>query len=455
MSLQLSMYWIPLAMLSGLGARYMHRAGAWGLGLAAVVFWVFCAVIMGGLDTESSAIAVALAAGALAVVVFSMPRIERAVFLKAAGASLVDVPLSGDAPDRGAAANTPSRVDDRTEDVGPIDSIVDVPQRFDRWLSHHRDLADPWPDFGEFVRATLLACCGASQIKAYRLLSPDDNTLIPLHATAPKEIDFPPLRSGIRGYVVTSGKSFYQNDRANDSIHELAGLTGSPCAWCFSIQVQGRLSGVIQVGELEESELAARHRLRLLEGTISLCWNALAEACRSRVANETDSVAGVLTPESFLNKAGRELSASYAKNEPVAVVSFNVEGLRRLTDNGDWDVARDAIRRISDIVRERIRGNDCAGFFDGSRFVVMLVSVDGELASLIARKIQSHIKTMISSLGDPGDQLCVRAGLASSGAGQLALDTLISRSVSILTEARQRGLGLLACTDDTEGETAT
>ncbi|MCA9253428.1 MAG: hypothetical protein KDA54_20035, partial [Phycisphaerales bacterium] len=62
MGLQLSMYWIPLAMLSGLGARYLRRPSAWALGLASVGFWVFSAVVMGGLETQASAIAVSLAA---------------------------------------------------------------------------------------------------------------------------------------------------------------------------------------------------------------------------------------------------------------------------------------------------------------------------------------------------------------------------------------------------------
>ena len=447
MGLQLSMYWIPLAMLSGLGARYLRRPSAWALGLASVGFWVFSAVVMGGLETQASAIAVSLAAGALAIVVFSMPRFVRPEMHRTAIAASSQT-------ERGSVADPKSDSATRAEEVGPIESIVAVPRQFDRWLTQHRDLADPWPDFGEFVRATLLACCGASQIKAYRLLSPDDHTLLPLHETAPKENDFPPLRAGIRGYVVTSGKSFYRDDKSNDSIHELAGLIQGACAWCFSVHVQDNLIGVIQVGELANTEIAARHRLRLMEAMVSLCWGSLTEACRSRLADETDSVAGVLTPEAFLTKAGHTMAASYAKNEPVSVVNFNVEGLRRLTDNGRWDIAKDAIRRISEIIRERVRENDCAGFFDGSTFVVLLVSVDAELASLIVRKIQSHIVDTIKSLGDPGNQIDVRCGLASSGAQRPSLDALLSRAASISTEARKLGLAMLACTDEANGVAA-
>ncbi|GJM24945.1 MAG: hypothetical protein DHS20C16_13600 [Phycisphaerae bacterium] len=448
MGLQLSMYWIPLAMLAGLGARYLHRGSAWVLGLATVAFWVFYATLSGGMDTQSWAVAVAIAAGMLAVIVFAVPQNRRSqapqqLALSSQSESRLSTPtdwVASDGHSESVAANESA--------LGPIGSIVAVPREFDQWLSSHRDLADPWPDFGEFVRATLLACCSASQIKAYRLLSSDDTTLLPMHETSPKEHDFPPLRQGIRGYVATSGKSFYKDDQANDSIHELAGLSDESCAWCFSIQEHDRLIGVIQVGELTDSSIATRTRLRLMEGMISLCWGALTEACRSRLAVDMDSVAGVLTPEAFLGTADAALSDSYAKNEPVAIVTFNVEGLRRLNDHGRWEIAKDAIRRISEILRVRIRENDCAGFFDGSRFIVMLVRVEPELASLIVKEIQGHIATMIKSLGDPGDQLNVRCGLAGSGTRQPPLGTLISRASLIVSEARKQGVGLLACADE-------
>jgi GGDEF domain-containing protein len=445
------MYWIPLAMLTGLGARHLQRASAWALGLCAVAFWVFFATLSGGMDSEVWAIAVAIAAGMLAVIVFAVPRTRRlgsrepltpSSRSKSPSATPVDSELFG-GPGVSVGANG--------DEVGPIGSIAAVPRDFDRWLSSHRDLADPWPDFGEFVRATLLACCGASQIKAYRLLSPDDSTLLPMHETSPKEHDFPPLRSGIRGYVATSGKSFYKDNQANDSVHELAGLSDETCAWCFSVQEHDRLIGVIQVGVLADSSIAARHRLQLLEGMVSLCWGALTEACRSRLAVDTDSVAGVLTSEAFLSIAGTALSESYARNEPVAVATFNVEGLRRLTDQGRWEIAQDAIRRISEILRERIREDDRAGFFDGSQFIVMLVRVEPELAGLIVRKIQSHIATMIKSLGNPGDQLNVRCGLAGSGTGQPTLGALVSRASSIASEARSLGVNLLVCTYESSG----
>ncbi len=447
MSLQLPLYWVSLAMLAGLGARHLTRKSAWMLGLAAIAFWVFSAVVFGGMDSQSQSIAVAIAAGGLAMTVFVTPR---------AGVTVSDTSLQQasdeDAiePDNPAAKQQhPSR--ESEEEIGAVGSIASVPRDFDRWLSTHRDLADPWPDFGEFVRSTLLACCGASQIKAYRLLSASESTLLPLHETAPKDHDFPPLRSGIRGYVATSGKNFYEDDEANDSIHELAELGDESCAWCFAVQVNGHPIGVIQVGELSNAGLSGRQRLVLMEGMISLCWIALTEACRSRVADETDSVAGVLTSEAFLNAASRALSTAHTNSEPAAIVCFEVEGLRRLTDSGNWEIAKDAIRRVSEIIRERIREDDLAGFFDGSRFVVMLARVDAELASLIVKKIQGYINEMLVALGEPANVLFVRCGLIGSSECQPAVHEFVSAAIMATNEARKQGQNLLIHSEETCG----
>ncbi|NOX59996.1 MAG: diguanylate cyclase [Planctomycetes bacterium] len=328
----------------------------------------------------------------------------------------------------------------RQPDPIHAESIANAPQRFNEWLDAHRDLADPWPDFGEFVRATLLACCGASQIKAYRLLSADDTTFFPLHETAPKEKDFPPVRSGILGHVASSGLSHYADDFDGSTAGTSTG--DESCAWCFAVHFRGGAIGVIQVGELPASSSSARLHLQLVEGVVALCWSTLTEACRSRLADHTDPVAGVLTPAAFVDIAGRSVREAYTKNEPVAVVSFNVEGLRRLTDRGEWEAAKDAVGRVSEILRARIRDDDCAGFFDGSRFIVLLRRVDEELARLIVKKIHTCATSTFSELGRAGEGVGLRCGLATSGSAHLPLRVLIARAGASCTSAREQGTHL-------------
>ncbi len=443
MGIQLLITWLPLAMVVGLGARFLGRGASRGLGGLIVACWVLLSMLSGAMDLQGPAIGVAMAAGALALILFAVPRnaskdgrnsistLNRQSGLSSASHAKRDLVASISA-DKNAESS--------------VDSIVKVAGEFDQWLSTHRELADPWPDFGEFVRVAVHRCFGATQIKAYRLLSKDDSTFLPLHETAPKEFDFPPLRSGIRGHVATSGSNFYGDDQ-NDSVRELTGTSDESCAWCFGIRMHGAPIGVIQVGQLDDTVRAERHHLQMMECVISLCWMALTEACRSRLASTIDSVAGVLTSEAFLSVAGSDMSELYAKSEPVSIASFNVEGLRRLTDQGKWERAKDAIRRASEIIRDRTREDDHAGFFDGSRFIVMLARVDCELATLISQKIQRYIADMFKTIGEPNEQLGIRCGLASSGEDQASLHVLISQASAVAAEARRQGRDLMAFAD--------
>ena len=317
--------------------------------------------------------------------------------------------------------------------------VVDAISDFDNWLAANRQRPDPWPDFGEFVRSILHRTCQAKHIRAYRLLTTDDEQLYPLRLIEPEEHDFPSARAGIVGHVVTTAKSYYAGDPAQgDLVDSLAVQSEADvprCAWCFAVRLRGQTIGVVRASEMDAALLAERNRLRVIEGIITLCWTALTEMCRSRLAGHTDPISGVLTHRAFTEAAERALGESYSQSEPVALVNVNLGGLRTLADSGQWDLANQMVFKVSSLLQVRIRQDDEIGVFDGSRFLLLLRRVDSELAMLIVRQLMDKLTDLCGNQAHMGKVFSVRCGVAGSGLHQPTLRTLISRATANCQEA--------------------
>ena len=333
-------------------------------------------------------------------------------------------------------------------------SAVEIATRFDEWLASHHTQADPWPDFGEFVRTILFQSCGARQVRAYRLLRGDNNQLYPMRRIGPDETDFPSARNGIVGHVVTSGKSYYDTDPSQgelvDSLASDSKSSSHSCVWCFAIRERRRTIGVVQVGQRENLDGVDPGSLPLIESVVGLCWAVLTETCRSRKAGFTDPVAGVLTHRAFVEAGERALADSYANSEPVALVNVSIEGLRRFADNGQWDLANQVLFEISTLLKSRLRDDDEIGIFDGSRFLLLLRRVDSSLAELIVRKLMERVTAHFESRDRWGGVLGVRCGVVGSGLHEPTLRTLISRATAKCQEARAEGVTLATDLTGTE-----
>ncbi len=320
-------------------------------------------------------------------------------------------------------------------------------ERFDDWLATNRHRADPWPDFGEFLRSMLLATCKARHIRAYRLLATDDEQLSPLRRLEPEEHDFPSARRGLIGHVLTSGRSYLRGDPTHgDLVDQLARAeeNGVGCDWCFAIRQQGRPVGIVWVGELESAALAQGQYLALVEQTITLCWAMVAEACRSRLAGFIDPASGLMTHDAFMNSAAESIEAAYAQGEPVALAAIGLEGMRSLADNGRWDVANRLRQEVSTQLKERIRLDDRIGILDESRYLLLLRRVDSGLAELIVRQLIDRLVKFCTELDGAALGVQVRCGLAGSGTQQPTLRTLVTRATNNGLEARRQDVHVLS-----------
>jgi diguanylate cyclase (GGDEF)-like protein len=447
MTLTLLLPWFPILLAVGVGGRLLGRSRGFALGLVCGMFWIVLVQATAGTGVwRQPWVVVTMLIGAAAI------------FLIGGWAGSAEGgPLDDLAPIRTRSASDGSRPragawgsdsTERSSDETTIalDRFATVIQQFDDWLVEHRDDADPWPLFGEFIRGALYQCCKATHVKPFRLLS-EGEELTPLQSSRLEPDPFTEgrrvsARQGILGHVVTSGRSYVEGDRTQgELIEQLAQACPEPIVWCFAITQGTQRLGAVTAGQLDIVPADNLALLRAVEQLVSQCWCLLAETVHSRTAGQDDPGSGLYNRTAFLQVAEQSLRESYAQGEPVAIAVIVVEGMRELNDAGRWEVADELVREVADSLRRKIRMDDRLGRFDGSRFIWLLRRVDAELASLIVKQVISRLTTLCgdrSRWSASGGAITVRCGVVGSGTGSRNPDlrTLVSHALVQSRRAR-------------------
>jgi diguanylate cyclase (GGDEF)-like protein len=445
--------WFPIIVAVAFGGRLLDRVRAVMLAGLCTVFWIALTVASSDASSWADPLnAAALLAGSAAIVAMGAWASEQAV----AKALTAEVGAPRDVRVSPVASADAVRVRGQADAGVTPAALESAIEQFDDWLESHRDEADPWPAFDEFVRSTLYATCRATHVRTYRVLSEDDD-LIPLTeppAEAGTRSPVVSARHGIIGHVVTTGRSYMAFDPGHGALLDRMADAGSPAHstmdWCFPISQGSRRIGVVVVGRVSgmgEQAPQPAH-LRLVGQTIGMFWAMLCETCRSRSAETDDPVSKVLTREAFVRLGGQALRDSYRQGEPAAVSVVALERLRQLNDSGRWELADQLVREAAAIMRDKVRSDDLLGCFDESRFLILLRRVDSELAALIAGQLVSRLQHLCADESRWRTAIRVRCGVAGSGREQPDLRSLISSAVGQCHRARKADLTLSSDVDE-------
>lgn len=421
--------WLPIILAVGVGGRLLGRSRGLAMGVLCSLFWVVLVrASVSPVLLQSLWAFFTVLAGSAAII--------------AMGAWSGDIPIveiHGESQRSSYAGEVVGHALKTTpNDLTRIAASV---ERFDDWLARHGRDPDPWPAFDEFLREFLRHVCQATHVRAYRYIT-DCDQLVPIYSVDPlSETDRISARKGIIGHVATSGRTYHQGDATQgELLSQLAGQSSEETAWCFAVRQGNKRLGVVTIGHLSGlHSQPARPLFQIAERLTHQYWAMVLEAQRCRSAEQVDPVAGIRSRPAFLAAAESALSRSYDQGEPVALAVIAVEGLRGLTDSGNWELGDELIREISDVLRRKIRMDDCLGRFDGSRFALLLCRVDSGLASLIVSQTITRVVEICKKVDRWGGEIKVRCGVAGSGTGRPELAQLVTRALGQCQSARVSG----------------
>ena len=172
---------------------------------------------------------------------------------------------------------------------------------------------------------------------------------------------------------------------------------------------------------------------------------ALAEA-QARVAalegeraalQRTDALTGAHTPAAFRSAASHELERARRSGAPLALVLFDVDGLRALSAAHGAEGADRALRALAELLREGKRTHDILGRIGPGEFAMLLPET--ELPGALAAATRAVAAIDAADVPEIGP-VTVSAGVVAAPRG-ITVDALIAEAGEHLARAQAAGGG--------------
>jgi diguanylate cyclase (GGDEF)-like protein len=127
----------------------------------------------------------------------------------------------------------------------------------------------------------------------------------------------------------------------------------------------------------------------------------------------TDSLTGLATQRTFLQRLKEELLRAGRAQTPVSLIMLDVDHFKRYNDSFGHQAGDEVLRVVSRILVSRLRQVDCAARYGGEEFCAILPAVDHDQAMRVAEIIRSSIETEPLVFKDARSSVTVSLGVSS------------------------------------------
>ncbi|HPD38404.1 MAG TPA: histidine kinase N-terminal 7TM domain-containing protein [Mesotoga infera] len=155
-----------------------------------------------------------------------------------------------------------------------------------------------------------------------------------------------------------------------------------------------------------------------------------------RTLATTDMLTGVLNRYSLDQLLERETERSSRYGEPLSVIMFDLDDLKKINDTHGHIVGDNALKAISFQILSKIRKSDSLGRWGGDEFLIVAPSTDLAGALEMAEKLRAEIDSVeFEAIG----KLSISMGVSSLEMGEKDYDGLLRRADRALYESKKRG----------------
>jgi len=328
-----------------------------------------------------------------------------------------------------------------------VPAIGELTARFTTWLDQRDGGEGAWLAFDRWVRDSLHQFLGARRVRCYRVTE-SDQQLASLTSEPDAALTAGLASQGLIDHVIAGGRRYVRRAPGNGELIERLARewgssgqgTGKPAGfahapdWLLPIRDKTRTCGLIIVGEVPEERRNDLPLLQAIGHLMGLFWRQVQQGLALAVARRTDQASGVLSRIDLASLADKVLHESVVEGEPTVLVALAVEGVRRLDDEGQWQLRDWLMRQIGLVMRRKLRSDDLVGRFSDDRFVGVLRRLDVSLGQLIARKLLEAVNAEVSRQPILHEMVNLRCGLAAGS--DEGFEPLLSRAFHALGLAR-------------------
>lgn len=159
----------------------------------------------------------------------------------------------------------------------------------------------------------------------------------------------------------------------------------------------------------------------------------------------TDPLTGLANYRSLAHSLHRELERARRYDRPLALVTVDVDELKRINDEGGHSAGNEAIVTISRILQRAVRKFETVARQGGDELAVLLPNTTAEEAMQLAERLRHEV----SQATVRGRPLSISLGVAARERGDEMTDVraLVERSDEALYRAKRRGRNRVAGPD--------
>jgi diguanylate cyclase (GGDEF)-like protein len=151
-----------------------------------------------------------------------------------------------------------------------------------------------------------------------------------------------------------------------------------------------------------------------------------------------DMLTGLPTRRAFMGKAATHLGEALARDEPLALVVFDLDRFKTINDTFGHACGDDVLRRFGAVMRDLVRSDDFAGRLGGEEFALILPGLTAGSAFVIAERIRTAFAAAAATVGEHSVGATLSGGVASAKPGT-TLEGLIRTADDALYKAKAAG----------------
>ncbi len=155
----------------------------------------------------------------------------------------------------------------------------------------------------------------------------------------------------------------------------------------------------------------------------------------------TDPLTGVPNRRHLFARLELEVARSQRFGHPLSILMVDIDHFKKLNDAAGHRTGDEALRKVSEVLRARVRKVDTLGRYGGEEFMLVLTQVSKEAAYEVAEKLRRAVLDcqQLAVASQPGGHVTVSIGVATFPLDASTQDALVDCADSALYASKRGG----------------
>jgi len=220
---------------------------------------------------------------------------------------------------------------------------------------------------------------------------------------------------------------------------------------CIPFSISNELNLVISIiSKDKEDSLRIRNLVGLIEDYIATAQPAIVSKKLMQILNKmarVDQLTGMYNRKYLDEFTDITIPQALRTNTPYGILMIDIDFFKMINDTYGHDIGDEAIRVISNVIKNSIRESDVAIRFGGEEFIVLLHNCDREFIKEVAEKIRKRFSEQVIKAGSKSFSKTLSIGAVMFPEDSDSIWKCIKYADMSLYYAKEHGRNQVVCYD--------